>query len=61
MAIDKRNLDTEFLTELYKTIRAAEQKNVRTGQYDDKAMAAQIEKFVHGKVKQKMEKESNNS
>ena len=59
MANDKKELDSEFLTELYRAIRVAEQKNVRTGQYDDKAMAAQIEKFVHGKVKQKMEKENN--
>ncbi len=47
------NLDKELLEMMFKKIRGAENKNIKTQEYDDSAMVDRITRFIELKVKAK--------
>ena len=45
------NLDNELLVKMFKTIRKAENTNIKTREFDDSKMIDKITKYIEQKVK----------
>ena len=52
--MENKPLDNDMLRVMFKSIRKAEDENIKTQKYDNKKMVKMIEKYIDKKVREEM-------
>ena len=52
--MENKKINNDMLRVMYKSIRKAEDENIKTQKYDNKKMVNMIEKYIDNKVREEM-------
>lgn len=57
--MENKKINNDMLRVMFKSIRKAEDKNIKTQKYDNKKMIKMIESYIEKKVREEMAKNEN--
>lgn len=57
--MENKKIDKELLRKMFKSIRKAEDENIKTQKYDNKKMVKMIEEFIEKKTREEMKGNEN--